>query len=153
MEGGCSCGQVRYRMEQAPLFTHACHCTWCQRESGTAFALNAMIETEALTVTGALEEVTLPSASGKGQVVMRCASCRAAVYSHYAGLGRAMAFVRVGTMADPGACPPDVHIYTSTKLPWLTLGTEVPVFAEFYRRSELWPAASLARREALVARG
>lgn len=152
MDGRCTCGAVSYRLTRSPLFTHACHCTWCQRETGAAFALNAMIETEALEVTGAIEEVVTPSASGKGQVIARCPSCRVALYSHYAGAGRLMAFVRVGTMRDPGACPPDVHIFTATRLPWVELGTAIPVFPEFYRRSGTWPAESLARRADLLAR-
>ena len=149
MEGHCTCGKVRYRVEAPPLFTHCCHCSWCQRETGSAFAVNAMIETDRLTVTGGVEEVVTPSASGKGQVIARCPACRVALWSHYAGAGRKIAFVRVGTLERPADCPPDVHIFTSTKLPWVALPDGVPAFAEFYRRSELWPKASLERRAAL----
>jgi hypothetical protein len=150
MEGRCSCGAVRYRMEARPLVTHACHCTWCQRETGSAFALNAMIETDRVQVTGAIEAVALPSASGKGQIVARCAACKVALYSHYAGAGRKLAFVRVGTLDDPGACPPDIHIYTTTKLPWMVLPEGARVVPGYYRRSETWPAESLARWAALT---
>lgn len=145
MEGRCSCGAVRYRMASRPLFTHACHCTWCQRESGSAFALNAMIEADRLQVTGAVEEITTPSASGKGQVVARCPTCKVALYSHYAGAGRRLAFVRVGTLENPGDCPPDIHIFTSTKLAWLVLPQGARAVPEYYRRSEEWPAESLVR--------
>lgn len=146
MDGRCTCSADRHRPTRAPLFTHACHCSGCQRETGTAFALNAKIETEASQVSGAVEEVTIPSASGKGQVIARCPICRAAVCSHRAGLGRLTAFVGVGTLADPAACPRDVHIFTATKLRWLALDPAIPSFPEFYRRSELWPPESLARR-------
>lgn len=150
MDGHCTCGQVRYRMTDTPLFTHCCHCSWCQRESGSAFALNAMIETANLELlAGAPEEVVTPSASGKGQIVARCPACRVALWSHYAGAGRKIAFVRVGTLGEPATCPPDVHIFTSTKLPWVVLPEGVPAFEEYYRRSELWPQASLERRAAL----
>jgi len=149
LTGRCTCGAVQYRLTDSPLFVHCCHCSWCQRETGSAFALNALIETARLVVSGAVEMVTLPSASGKGQEVARCPDCRVALFSHYAGAGRAMAFVRVGTLDRPGACPPDIHIYTSTKLPWVVLDGRVPVMEAYYRASEHWPAASLARREVL----
>ena len=152
LTGHCTCGAVSTRMTRSPLFTHACHCTWCQRETGGPFALNAMIETEALEVTGAVEEMVTPSTSGKGQIVARCPTCRVALYSYYAGAGRLMAFVRVGTLERPGDCPPDVHIFTETKLPWVVLGADVPVFAGFYQRSKLWPEASLARRADVLQR-
>ena len=50
MAGTCSCRGVRYRMTAAPLFVHCCHCTWCQRETGSAFVLNAMVEAECVEV-------------------------------------------------------------------------------------------------------
>ncbi|MBW6506354.1 MAG: GFA family protein [Rhodobacteraceae bacterium] len=150
MKGRCSCGAVGYRLTLPPLFTHACHCSWCQRESGSAFALNALIETDRLKVSGQVEEIALPSASGKGQTVARCPICRVALYSHYAGVGRKLAFVRVDTLENPGACPPDIHIFTSTKLAWLALPEGARVVPEYYRRRAEWPAASLARWDALI---
>lgn len=151
MQGRCTCGAVRYRLTDRPLVVHCCHCSWCQRESGSAFAVNAMIETDRLQVEGAVEEVTVPSASGKGQVVARCPACRVALYGHYAGSGRLTAFVRVGTMDAPGDCPPDVHIFTTTRLPWVALPPDVPAFEEYYRASEVWRPDALARRAALRA--
>jgi hypothetical protein len=152
MEGRCTCGDVTYRLTQAPLFTHGCHCTWCQRETGAAFALNALIETECLEVTGEVEEILTPSNSGKGQIVARCPGCKVALYSHYAGSGRLMAFVRVGTLTNPADCPPDIHIFTSTKQPWLVLDDRVPVLPGYYDRKAYWPQSSLDRRTALLAR-
>ena len=150
MEGGCDCRSVRYRLESAPLFVHCCHCRWCQRESGAAFALNAMIESDRLTSLGVAPDlVATPSASGRGQRIARCPKCRIAVWSHYAGAGPVIAFVRVGTLDDPDALPPDAHIFTSSKQPWVVLPPGVPAFAEYYDREKLWPAASLARRRAL----
>lgn len=150
MQGRCTCGAVRYRLTDRPLFTHCCHCSWCQRETGSAFALNAMIETACLQSEGAVERVMTPSASGKGQEIARCPACRVALWSHYAGAGRRVAFVRVGTLDDPAACPPDIHIFTTTRQPWLVLDGRVPVMAEYYRRSEHWPAFALARWQALT---
>jgi hypothetical protein len=152
MEGSCTCGAVTYKMTHSSIFTHCCHCTWCQRETGSAFALNAMIETENLQVSGAVEEVVIPSHSGKGQTIARCPTCKVALYSHYAGAGRLMAFVRVGTLNDPNTCPPDIHIYTSTKLAWLVLDPSVPILPESYDRKAYWPQASLDRRLALLAK-
>jgi len=150
MEGRCDCRAVRYRIESAPLFVHCCHCRWCQRESGSAFALNAMIESGRITNLGVQPElVATPSESGRGQLVARCPTCRIAVWSHYAGAGPVIAFVRVGTLDRPDALPPDVHIFTSSKQPWVVLPPGVPAFEEYYDREKIWPAASLARRRAV----
>ena len=151
--GGCSCGALRYRMSDTPLFVHCCHCTWCQRETGSAFVLNALIEARNVAVTeGAVEEFATPSESGNGQRIFRCAACKAAVWSIYSGAGDMFYFVRVGTLDRAGDFPPDIHIFTSTKLPWVQLPEGVPAHAEFYRRSQEWPAASLERRAAELAR-
>jgi hypothetical protein len=137
-------------METAPLFVHCCHCRWCQRESGAAFALNAMIEADRVTELGdAPELVDTPSASGKGQLIARCPTCRIAVWSHYAGAGPIVTFVRVGTLDDPDLLPPDIHIFTASKQPWVVLLAGTPAVAEYYDRERYWPAASLARRETL----
>ena len=151
--GRCSCGGVSYRLTDRPLFVHCCHCTWCQRESGSAFALNAIIETARLEViSGTPEWVTLPSASGRGQRVARCPDCRIALWSVYGGAGPLFSFVRVGTLEDTTACPPDIHIFTESRRSWVILPDDgTPVLPAFYRRSEYWPADSLARREAALA--
>jgi hypothetical protein len=153
-EGGCTCRHVRYRMTGKPLFVHACHCSWCQRETGTVFALNAMIEADrvALLGEGQPELVNTPSASGKGQKIARCPTCRIAVWSCYAGAGLLVRFVRVGTLDAPAQFPPDIHIFTSSKQPWLILDPAVPAVSEYYDREKYWPATSLARRKALLAR-
>jgi hypothetical protein len=151
LEGGCDCGHVRYRMETAPLFVHCCHCRWCQRESGASFALNAMIEADRVTVLAAEPElVPTPSASGQGQDIARCPRCRIAVWSHYAGAGPVIRFVRVGTLDDPDALPPDIHIFTASKQPWVVLPPGVPAVPEYYDRKRHWPAQSLARRQAIL---
>jgi hypothetical protein len=153
LEGGCDCRHVRYRMETPPLFVHCCHCRWCQRETGTAFALNAMIEADRVTVLAAEPEIVhTPSNSGKGQKIARCPQCRIAVWSNYAGAGAHVRFVRVGTLDEPDHLPPDIHIFTSTKQPWVILPPGTPVVPEYYDRAKYWPAESLARREALLAR-
>ncbi|MFO1322961.1 MAG: GFA family protein [Burkholderiales bacterium] len=152
LDGGCACRFVRYRLTSKPMYVHCCHCTWCQRESGAAFALNAMIEADRVQLlSGELDVVDTPSASGKGQKISRCPKCRVAVWSNYAGAGDAVRFIRVGTLDQPDRCPPDIHIFTSTKQPWVVLPPGTPAVPEYYKASEMWPAASLARRAALIA--
>ncbi|HZW76283.1 MAG TPA: GFA family protein [Caldimonas sp.] len=152
-EGGCTCRTVRYRMTSRPLFVNCCHCTWCQRETGSAFAINALIEADRVEMLrGAVDAVDTPSLSGKGQKIARCPHCRIALWSNYGGAGDAVRFVRVGTLDARNRLPPDVHIFTSTKQPWVVLPPETPVFAEYYKASELWPKESLDRRAALLAR-
>ena len=151
VEGGCDCKAVRYRMTSAPLFVHCCHCRWCQRESGSAFALNAMIEADRVLSLGIEPElVHTQSESGLGQKIARCPHCKVAVWSHYAGSGPIMKFVRVGSLDQPDLLPPDVHIFTASKQPWVLLSRDVPAFVEYYDRDEIWPEESLARREALL---
>jgi hypothetical protein len=151
IEGGCDCRYIRYRVESAPLFVHCCHCRWCQRESGASFALNAMIESDRVTSVGAQPElVHTPSASGQGQKIARCPKCLVALWSHYAGPGPVVTFVRVGTLDNPDLMPPDVHIFTASKQPWIVIPPGAPAVAEYYEREDLWPAESLARRQKIL---
>ena len=150
-EGHCTCRLVRYRIRGKPLFVHCCHCRWCQRETGSAFALNALIETTRLELlSGHVETINTPSNSGKGQQIARCPVCRIALWSHYAGAGRALSFVRVGTLEDPDSLPPDIHIFTSSKQPWVVLPPGARAVPEYYARSQYWPPESLERRKAAL---
>jgi len=150
-DGGCDCKAVRYRVLAPPLFVHCCHCRWCQRESGASFALNAMIEADRIVNLGVQPEpVQTPSESGAGQSIARCPTCRVAVWSNYSGSGPAVKFLRVGTLDDPDLLPPDIHIFTASKQPWVVLPSGMPAVPAYYDRSEHWPAASLARRQAIL---
>ena len=134
-------------MTSGPLFVHCCHCRWCQRETGTAFALNAMIEADRVELlTGEPEIVHTPSNSGRGQDIVRCPTCRVAIWSHYAGAGAKVCFIRVGTLDEPDRLPPNVHIFTASKQPWVVLPEGTPAVAEYYDLNKLWPAESLERR-------
>ena len=151
MEGGCTCRHVRYRLTGKPMIVHACHCRWCQRETGTAHALNAVYEADRVVHSAAEPEIVVtPSASGKGQRVARCPVCKVAVWSNYPGAGPLARFVRVGTLDDPDACPPDIHIFTSTKQPWVTLPPGAKAVAEFYDPAEVWPSDVRARWRAMM---
>ncbi len=148
-EGGCDCRLIRYRLKRGPLFVHCCHCRWCQRETGSAFVLNALIETVNVELLhGDPEMIMTPSQSGRGQNIARCPRCRVALWSHYAGAGPLFTFIRVGTLDDPDRFPPDIHIFTASKQPWVVLSGDVPVMREYYRRDEYWPKEILARRGA-----
>ena len=155
-EGGCACGYVRYRMNSQPLIVHCCHCSWCQRQNGSAFAINAQIEADRVDLLqGEVADVLVPSPSGASQKISRCPMCQIAVWSYYlamgGGIGDAVRFVRVGTLDDPGRMPPDVHIYTVSKQPWVTLPPDAVADEEHYVRDEVWSAESLERRATLVA--
>ena len=153
IEGGCDCRSVRYRLTAAPLIVHCCHCRWCQRETGASFALNALIEDDRVElIAGAAECVDTPTASGQGQKLWRCPTCKLALWSNYSGAGHRFRFIRVGTLDDPDRCPPDVHIFTSTKQPWVVLPPDARVYAEYYERDNVWSPASLERRAARLAR-
>jgi hypothetical protein len=150
LEGHCACGAVRYRMTSMPLVVHCCHCRWCQRETGASFALNAVIEADRVALlSGEPETVNTPSNSGKGQKIIRCPACHIAVWSHYAGAGDKVRFVRVGTLDEPDRLPPDIHIFTSSKQPWVVIPPGTPAVLEYYDRNKVWSQESLARRKAL----
>jgi hypothetical protein len=137
-EGGCDCGHVRYRLTDDPIVVHCCHCRWCQRGSGASFALNAVIEAERVELLGDTpERIVNPSASGKGQPVYRCPTCKVAVWSHYGQMGAKAPFIRVGTLDDPDSCPPDVHIFTGSKQPWVVLPEGAEAFEVFYSASDV----------------
>src|SRR6187402_99354 len=147
-EGGCSCGAVRYRVTSEPLFVHCCHCLNCQRQTGSAFAINVLIEADRVELlAGEPEPVPVPRSGGKKQRIFRCPTCQIAVFSTYTRA--AVRFVRAGTLDDPSTVEPDVHIYTRSKVPWLELPESVPAFRAYYDAERLWPAASLERLAAL----
>ncbi len=151
MKGYCSCREFTYEMTAKPLFVHACHCRWCQRETGSAFVMNALIETDRIEIkSGAPEVVDTPSESGNGQKIYRCPKCHVALWSVYYGAGPKFSFLRVGTLENPDAYPPDIHIFAESKQPWLTLSDDVPVVDRYYDREKYWPQASLERRLAAI---
>jgi hypothetical protein len=150
-DGGCDCRHLRYRMLDAPLVVHCCHCRWCQRESGASFALNAMIESDRLRLlAGVPDMVDTPSDSGAGQQIARCPHCRIALWSHYAGAGPLVSFVRVGTLDEPDRLPPDIHIFTASKQPWVLIPPDMKAVPEYYEREDVWSQKSLARRRVLL---
>jgi hypothetical protein len=150
-DGGCACGEVRYRLSSPPMFVHCCHCLDCQRQTGSAFVLNALIEADRVELlSGEPEPVTVPTDSGHPHDIYRCPKCQTAVWSDY-GQRRVLLFVRAGTLDTPSALTPDVHIYVRSKLPWIALPADAPAFETYYDRRRLWPEASQARLRAILA--
>jgi len=148
MEGGCSCGAVRYRLTSAPLFVHCCHCLNCQRQTGSAFVINLLIEADRVELlAGDPKAVDVPRDDGSMQRIYRCPTCEVAIYSEYTSPD--VRFVRAGTLDEPRRITPDVHIFTKSKVDWVVLPESVPAFEIFYDIKEQWPAASLERVEAL----
>lgn len=153
LKGECTCGEIGYRLCAMPMIVHCCHCRWCQRESGSAFVINALVETDNVKTTrGAVVLVETPSNSGQGQKIARCPTCHVALWSHYAypGIGNRMCFVRVGTLLEPNRLPPDIHIYTKSKQAWVSIPSDARSVSQFYKASEVWPATSLKRRRSLL---
>ena len=149
LAGGCACGKLRYRLASGPMFVHCCHCSDCQRQTGSAFVLNALIETDRVElVSGETQAIEVPTDSGRPHAIWRCAACKVAVWSHYGGVQK-LSFVRVGTLDEPSRLTPDVHIYTRSKLPWVALPAGVPAFEAYYDSKKLWPPESLERRKAI----
>jgi hypothetical protein len=150
LEGGCSCGAVRYRLSSEPMFVHCCHCLNCQRQTGSAFVINLLIEAGRVEVAaGDPQAVDVPRDDGSTQRIWRCPDCQVAVYSEYTR--PEVRFVRGGTLDDPSQVSPDVHIYTRSKLPWVELPASVPAFDVYYDTKALWPPASYERLRAALA--
>ncbi len=149
-EGGCACGEVRYRLTSDPLFIHCCHCLNCQRQTGSAFVINLLIEADRVELlAGAPQPVDVPRDDGSEQRIFRCPTCQVAVFSEY---GRPeVRFVRGGTLDQPSGVVPDVHIFTKSKVSWVTLPDSAPAFEVYYDSKALWPGASLERLKAVLA--
>ncbi len=150
-DGGCDCRYVRYRVMTSPLAVNCCHCRWCQRETGSSFAVNAPIEADRVVLlSGGPQVVETPSESGYGQRIARCPKCWVALWSNYAGSGPAVRVVRVGTLDNPHALPPKFHVFTTSKQPWVQIPQDAPQFPEYYDVENFWPKESVERRRAIL---
>jgi len=166
LSGRCSCNAITYRLASAPMFVHCCHCLDCQRQTGSGFVVNMLIEADRVEAQGiAPEAVSMPTDSGREHLVYRCPKCLVALWSTYGGRPQ-VRFVRAGTLDEPSAIAPDVHIFTRSQLPWVRLpdgaGDAAPgspfagtatgriprAFEVYYDTAAEWPAESLARRKA-----
>ena len=127
--GGCRCGAVRYALAvDAMPGTYACHCTICQRSTGASFAHQMPVAEEVLTVTGELTPVPMATLSGGLSVQRYCAKCLTRIYNTNSARP-GVAIVRAGTIDGSERLSPRLHIYVSTKQPWITLPEGVPAFS------------------------
>ncbi|WBY09643.1 GFA family protein [Sphingomonas sp. 7/4-4] len=153
LDGGCACGAVRYRIEGEPIYVNNCHCRLCQHQTGSTSVVNAFFETDAITqLSGETVRHVVKTGSGGDQVIVRCATCGTALWSHYPRLGELGAGVRAGTLDDPGAVRPDAAIFVASRMPWVTLPEGVPHFDTTYNPAELLPPERMARLRALIER-
>ena len=150
-QGGCACGALRYRLASEPMFIHCCHCLNCQRQTGSTFVVNLLIEADRLEVlSGTSEPIDAPRDDGSVQRIFRCTRCQVAVFSEY---GRSeLRYVRGGTLDDPTNIAPDVHIYVRSKVEWVIIPPSTPAFEEYYDTDELWPSDRLRRLDAILTR-
>ena len=150
MRGACACGAVKFQLTASPIVVHACHCRDCQRLSGSAFVLNAVIEASNVELlSGEPGSSNLEAATGKAHVVSFCRDCGTYVWSQYLQLP-SMRFVRVGTLDEPDALSPPVHIWTSRKQAWVEIPPGLDVYPEFYSLKELWSDEALQRLKASI---
>lgn len=148
LTGRCACGEITFRLTSEPMFTHCCHCLDCQRQTGSAFAINALYEADRVELlSGTPQAISMPTDSGRPHDIYRCPKCQTALWSDYGRRGYLL-FVRVGTLDEPGRITPDVHIFTRSKLAWVGLPDDVPAFDVYYDMKSLWPEAALKRRQA-----
>ncbi|KAF2670956.1 hypothetical protein BT63DRAFT_477522 [Microthyrium microscopicum] len=132
--GGCACGAIRYELTRKPIVVHCCHCTYCQRETGSAFAFNIALECESLTLiptsgsSTTMEPLQTPTPTWRGQskeqIMNRCSKC-----------------------LSVGVLEPNIHIFTSTKQPWVMLPEAAVVYEESYPREEVWSKETMERWE------
>jgi hypothetical protein len=146
LEGGCACRAIRYKLTASPLIVHACHCRDCQRITGSAFVINIWIERKFVEAGPAVpKSFRLAGGSGRHHDVFFCGTCGTYLWSRYHGAPGDALFVRAGTLDNPDAVRPDVHIFTRSKLPWLKLPEDVPAFKAFYKIEEVWSDESKER--------
>lgn len=152
--GGCLCGAVRYELRGPPMIVHACHCSLCQRRTGSALAVNLWIESERIRLLqGELTQRSAPGlepdAPSRSWFCDRCGTC---LWTRFHKAPEMSRFVRAGTLDDPAAFAPDAHIFTDSKQPWVVVPDGVPAFAGFYDLKTTWPDASRKRLRALLSR-
>ena len=145
--GGCTCGRVRYKILDEPFFTHACHCSLCQKYTASAIVIHSPIETTNFVLeSGILADTPGPSGSGEGHTVKRCEHCSDQIFSHTHGNER-IVVLKTSTLDDPNRFPPQAHIYTNNKLKWLELSGPIPQFPKYYDREKIYPPEGLKRRK------
>ena len=144
LTGGCICGQVKYQIIDKPLFTQACYCKDCKVLTGSSYVVNSSILENTLIVEGEVSSTELKAGSGASYKTYFCTKCGTYVYADYdSAVGRLT--VRTKTLDNSEKFPPQVHIFTKDKDPWLNLSEDVICFKEMYDQKKTWPEESLNR--------
>tara|TARA_Y100001934_G_C12157277_1_gene680227 strand:+ start:280 stop:783 length:504 start_codon:yes stop_codon:yes gene_type:complete len=147
--GGCECGDTRYQFVGEPLFIHACHCTLCQRITGSAFQISMLMTKSQFSLSKGQPAVWhLKADSGNVRPVFFCERCGCQLYGDAPGRGPEIMWIQSGTLDDTTWFSPRAHIWTSSMQSWLTLPVDVPAFDTNYDAVKVWPASSLARMQA-----
>ena len=144
LTGGCMCGQVKYQITEKPLFTQACHCKDCKVLTGSSYVVNSSILENTLIVEGEVSSAELKAGSGASCKTYFCAKCGTYVYADYDSAVKRLT-VRTKTLDSPEKFPPQVHIFTKDKDPWLNLSEDTVCFKEMYDPKKIWPEESLKR--------
>tara|TARA_B100000579_G_scaffold278075_1_gene230015 strand:- start:122 stop:604 length:483 start_codon:yes stop_codon:yes gene_type:complete len=144
LKGGCICGQVKYYITEKPLFTQACHCKDCKVLTGSSYVVNSSVLENTLFVEGEVSSTELKAGSGASCKTYFCNKCGAYVYADYDSAFKRLT-LRTKTLNNPENFPPQVHIFTKDKDPWLNLSKDVTCFEEMYDPKKIWPEESLKR--------
>lgn len=130
LKGGCNCGAIRYAITSAPVAVAACHCTRCRRQSGAAYSVNLVIRASSMSVEGSLA-VFEEHDTESGELLRRefCGACGSPIRSVPTATPKFVA-VKAGTLDDPAPFPPQLHIWTRSKLPWVQIPAELPHYAQ-----------------------
>ncbi|WP_347912027.1 GFA family protein [Pseudomonas grandcourensis] len=121
LNGSCLCGNVQYSTLAAPLMTAVCHCSDCQKQSGSAFSVNVLVPTEGFEVEGRSLS-SYASNGGSGLPVRRffCSTCGSALYSAITTMPGLFA-VKAGTLSDTSAPTPALHMFCASAQPWVAI--------------------------------
>jgi hypothetical protein len=126
--GRCNCGAVRYTLASSPLTVAACHCTQCRRQSGAAYSVNLIVRASAMEVVGDLASwEDSDTESGAPLSREHCGKCGSPIRSVPSASPKLIA-VKSGTLDDPSAFAPAMHIWVQSKLPWVTIPDGIPTF-------------------------
>ena len=153
IHGGCFCGSTRYRLETAPLFCYACHCTDCNKQTGSVYACFTSIENDHITSIGALPP-KITTAIRSGGIIRHMASCGKCGTRLWASgdTTPVTADIATGTLDLPELMEPDLHSYIESKISWAILPESAKTCRGPFDYRKHWPKSSLKRLEAAVQR-
>ncbi|MCF8503272.1 MAG: GFA family protein, partial [Caulobacter sp.] len=130
ISGGCLCAAVRYMCASPPVMTLVCHCTNCQKQSGSAFSVNVAVATGDLRLTAG-EPTVYEDRGESGQPVYRhfCGACGSPIFSSVAAMPDLL-FLKAGTLDDTSGVKPALDVWCKSAQPWVPHPAGVPQFPE-----------------------